>query len=71
MQRFGEKLRILRKQQGMTMKELAAVLDFTSHGYIGDLESGRKKPSTELVIKLAHLFNVTTDQLLMDELDFI
>lgn len=69
MQRFGEKLRTLRKRQGMTMQELTAVLGFSSHGFISALESGRKHPSAALVIKIAELFNVTTDQLLMDHLD--
>lgn len=69
MQRFGEKLRILRKRQGMTMKELATALDLASHSSIGDLESGRQTPATKIVIKIAQLFDVTTDQLLMDHLE--
>lgn len=69
MQRFGEKLRTLRKRQGMTMQQLATALDFSSRGTIADLESGRLLPSTKLVIKIARLFNVSTDQLLFDELE--
>jgi transcriptional regulator with XRE-family HTH domain len=69
MQRFGEKLHILRKRRGMTMKELASELGFSSHGFISALESGRRKPSAELAVKLSRLFDVTTDQLLKDELE--
>jgi len=69
MQRFGEKLRKLRRQHDMTMKELADALEFTSHGSVGDLESGRNKPSVEVALKISRLFNVSLDQLLKDELD--
>ncbi len=69
MKRFGEKLHILRKRHKMTMKELASELGFSSHGFISALESGRRKPSAELAVKLSRLFNVTTDQLLKDEME--
>jgi transcriptional regulator with XRE-family HTH domain len=42
MQRFGEKLRILRQRRGLTMHELAKALGLRSHGSIGDLESGQR-----------------------------
>ena len=68
-QRFGEKLRILRKRHKMTLKELAREFGFTSHSYINSIEFGRKQPSIELVVKVAKLFNASTDQLLFDELE--
>lgn len=51
------------------MRELASALDLTSHGTISDLERGRLKPSTQLTIKIARFFNVSIDQLLLDELE--
>lgn len=69
MQRFGEKLRTLRKRHGMTMRELAKALGFATHGYIGDLEGSRAKPSLELALKIANFFNVSVDQLARDELE--
>ena len=69
MQRFGEKLRILRIQHHMTLKDLALALGHTAHGYISEIESGKKKPTTEFVLNVARLFDVTTDQLLKDELE--
>ena len=69
MGRFGEKLRYLRQKRGLTMRELADALEFKSHGFIGDLESGRKYPSLDLAVKLADYFGVTVDQLARDELD--
>lgn len=68
MQRFGEKLHILRKQRGMTLKNLADELGFNSPGSVGDLESGRKKPSLEVVIRISRIFEVSVDQLVKDEL---
>jgi transcriptional regulator with XRE-family HTH domain len=61
-QRFGEKLRPLRKRQGMTLQELAATLGHAAHTYLSRVENGRKSPSLELVLVIAHLFKVTTDQ---------
>jgi transcriptional regulator with XRE-family HTH domain len=66
MQRFGEKLRLLRQRRGMTMRELADVLGFRSHGFIGDLESGRKHPSLELAVRVADYFEVPLDLLARD-----
>lgn len=69
MQRFGEKLRTLRQRHGMTMRDLAEKLGLGTHGYIGDLESGRRQPSLELALKVAELFGVTVDQLARDDLE--
>jgi len=71
MGRFGEKLRALRKQRGMTLRELAEALGFATHGYVGDLESGRRKPSLDLAVKVADLFEVPLDQLARDDLEII
>lgn len=67
--RFGEKLHSLRIQRGLTLKELAHALGHTSHGYISELEAGKKIPTVAFVIGVAHLFDVTTDALLRDDLD--
>jgi transcriptional regulator with XRE-family HTH domain len=67
MQRFGEKLRTLRTREGMTLRELAEVLGYSNHGYLGLLETGKKTPTVEFVMKVARFFGVTTDQLLWDE----
>lgn len=68
-QRFGEKLHSLRISHGLTLKELAIQLGHAAHGYISELETGKKLPSVEFVLGVARLFNVTTDQLLKDELE--
>jgi transcriptional regulator with XRE-family HTH domain len=69
MQKFGEKLRMLRTQHGLSLQELAYKLGLKAHSYISELESGKKKPTTEFVLNVARLFDVSTDQLLKDEMD--
>ena len=66
--RFGEKVRHLRVQKGLTLKELADALGYKTHAYLSELESGKKLPTAGLVLRVARFFNVTTDELLKDEL---
>src|SRR5690242_5318415 len=67
--RFGEKLRALRHGHRMSQRELAAAIGIAAHSYINALETGKKKPTIELVMQLAKLFGVSADQLLDDALD--
>jgi len=53
----------------MTLKDLAQALGHAAHGYISELEAGKKIPTVEFVLGVALLFDVTTDVLLKDELD--
>ena len=69
MQRFGEKLRALRKQRGMTLKELAEVFGHTTHSHISELETGKRMPSLEFTIKVSELFDVSVDQLVKDDIE--
>jgi transcriptional regulator with XRE-family HTH domain len=36
---------------------------------MSELETGKKEPTALFVLKVARFFNVTTDQLMKDELD--
>lgn len=65
---FGDKLRYLRRQHGLTQADLSHHLDLASQAYISDVEAGRKIPSLDVVVRIADLFNVATDYLLRDEL---
>lgn len=60
---FGERLRLLRKDFGMTQKSLSEVLNL-SPSTIGMYEQGRATPDLDLVCTLSRLFNVTSDYLL-------
>lgn len=67
--RFGEKLNKLRTQRKLSMQSLARLMGLIAHGYISELENGKKLPTVEFVLRLARLFNVTTDELLKDEIE--
>ncbi len=69
MERFGEKLRTLRKRRGLTLRGLAAALDSPSHGYLGNLESGRRKPTLEMALQIAAFFNLSVERLANDQLE--
>lgn len=63
---FGQKLRYLRSKRNMLQTELAQQLHLARQGYVSNLETGRKEPSLELVVRVADLFEVSTDYLLRD-----
>jgi transcriptional regulator with XRE-family HTH domain len=58
---FGEKLRTLRKQRGLSLKQMAADLHLSS-AYLSALEHGhRGRPSPGLVMQIIGYFNVIWD----------
>jgi transcriptional regulator with XRE-family HTH domain len=69
MQRFGEKIRTLRERRGLTVRELAALLEINSHSHIVLIESGKRKPSLEVLLKIMQIFGVSCDRLLDDTLE--
>ena len=69
MQRFGEKLRSLRERRGISLRQLATALGFSAHTYLGRVERGQTKPSLELVLQVSRFFDISTDQLMKDELE--
>ena len=66
--RFGEKLRILRQHKGLTLQELATALGYKAHGHLSELEAGKKTPTVDFVLLVSWYFDVSTDELLKDEL---
>jgi transcriptional regulator with XRE-family HTH domain len=69
MKRFGEKLRTLRQRNDMSLRQLATALGLAVHGYVAQIERGERQPSPELIVKIARLFQVSADQLMLDELE--
>ena len=59
---LGNKLKTLRIQRQMTLKDVACRVG-VSKSIISAYENGSRRPSYEMLIKLARLFNVTTDYL--------
>ncbi len=68
MKNFGQKLRRLRDQRGYSLRELAQIL-VVHYTHLNKIELGQKGPSTDLVLKVAQLFGVSTDQLMKDDID--
>lgn len=67
MKKFGQKLRTLRQQRGLTMKQLGEMLE-VSDSHVSRLETGDKTPNVAMVLKIAQIFDVSTDVLIKDEL---
>jgi transcriptional regulator with XRE-family HTH domain len=68
LERFPEKLKVLRTQRGLSQRELARQLGI-AESYICHFEQGRRKPRTELTIQIAAFFGVSVDVLIRDELE--
>ncbi len=60
---FGEKLKDLMKGQHLSQKQLADRLG-VSKSIVSYYESGDRYPSYDVLVKIAHVFHVTTDFLL-------
>ncbi len=60
---FGNKLRTLRKEAGMTQTELARLLNI-SKSVVSYYELQERTPSPDVLVQLAEVFHVTTDYLL-------
>lgn len=56
-------LRQLRKNKGMTMKELGAACDVTE-STISNIEKGKRRPSYELMLKLAEALDCTVSDIM-------
>ena len=60
---FGEKLQELRRRSGMSQDTLAEKLE-VSRQAVSKWERDETMPETEKVVRIAQLFNVSTDYLL-------
>ena len=60
---FGERLRVLRLEKKLTLRELAKELDI-SFSALGKYERNERQPDFETLEKLADYFNVSIDYLL-------
>lgn len=58
-----EKLRELRKEKGISLKELGAAMG-VAESTMSLYENGKRQPDHETLLKLAEYFNVTVDYLL-------
>lgn len=56
-----------RTRTGISQEKLAEMTD-SSPQYISHIETGRKKPSLEMIIRIANALDVSVDQLLSENL---
>lgn len=64
--KFNEKIKVLRKNMGMSQQELAAKL-FIHVTHLSKMENGHLTPSIDIVQRMMKVFAVSADQLLNDE----
>lgn len=67
--KFGNRLRLLRIQSGLTQAQLAEKLNIAS-STIGMYEQGRREPDNNTLIQISHEFKVSIDYLLGTGHDF-
>ena len=60
---FGKKLQDLRKENGMTQRELGDRLGY-SNQTVSFWESGRREPDLDALVAIAKVFDVSVDYLL-------
>jgi len=63
MKEFGPRLRRLREERGISQTELARLLSI-DYMQVYRYEKGQNLPSVETAIRLAHILQVSTDELL-------
>ena len=63
---LGARIALLRSQKAMSQQALARELGISASA-VGMYEQGRREPSLQTVVKLAELFDVSTDYLLRGE----
>lgn len=66
---FGDKLKRLRAEKGVTQNALATYLGFT-HVAVVKWENGQREPDFATLVKIAEYFDVSTDSLLGREKTF-
>ena len=68
MEKFHEKLKVLRKEKGLTQKSLSNMLNI-SQGAYAQWENGKREPNFEKLSMLACIFDVSIDFLLSENLE--
>ena len=66
-QRIGEKIRELREEQDISLREFAKNLDLSA-AHMSDIELGRRYPSPELLKRIAGKLDTPVEEL--EKLDF-
>ena len=62
---FGKKLKELRIDKGLSQQKLGELLGFCNQT-ISFWESGSREPDLDTLVRIAHFFGVSVDELLED-----
>jgi putative transcriptional regulator len=65
---FGSRLKALREAKGWSQGDLAEASDMSQNG-ISQLETGRRQPSWEIVLKLSKALGVSCDAFAVEDGD--
>jgi transcriptional regulator with XRE-family HTH domain len=60
---LGQRLRELREQKDLSLRDLAKKVEGSSAAHLSDIEFGRRFPSAELLPKLAQALGTTVEDL--------
>ncbi|HDI3055687.1 TPA: helix-turn-helix transcriptional regulator [Clostridium botulinum] len=60
---FGDRLKELREEKGMTQEQLGKLLNITKQA-VYSYEKGDNEPNMDALVKIANIFNVSLDYLL-------
>jgi HTH-type transcriptional regulator, competence development regulator len=60
---FGNKIRILREEQNLLLRQVAAILEMDT-AQLSKIERGERQAKKETVLKLAKIFKVTDSELM-------
>ncbi|WP_299966353.1 helix-turn-helix domain-containing protein [uncultured Oscillibacter sp.] len=63
-QKIGNRIRRLRKDQGMTQAQLAMKLNISDR-HLRRIEAGEKGPSIDILIEIATMLDVSLDYIIM------
>lgn len=64
MEIFAKRLKELREENGLTLEALALELGLNGKSATANYEKGIREPEYEILVKMAKIFNTTTDYLL-------
>ena len=62
----GKRIQLLRKQKGLSQKELADKLNVSSNT-VAKIECGLRRPSVDFVVDLVNFFDTTVDYIILGE----
>ncbi len=66
--KIGEKISLFRSQKGLSQEQLGQLV-LADFNHISRVETGKRRPSLELIIQLANALSVSADDILVDSLE--